>query len=145
MLIDPNEYIHRVNGIPLYYNGLTPIPYHPAFISFHPTPAASPPPYKNYGFLMSKFTSPQNTPLTLTPPISPVPEPQLRRGSVIMKVENCQIFPTNEVTESPIISVEHCCKWQNCYKQVDFLITKLSFNESTSTKKKVFYVTHSFH
>ena len=122
MLIDTNEYIvHRVNGIPLYYNGLTFLN-HPSYYDFQPSPEASPP-YSNYDFLMSKITSHHvNSPLTLTPltpPISPLPEQQqqqARRSSVIMKVENCQIIPANEGNESQLVSVENVCRWENCYR-----------------------------
>lgn len=116
MLIDTNEYVHRVNGIPLYYNGLTPF-LHQAATSLYDyralsTPNASPP-YANYDFLMSKIAS-QNSPLTLTPPISPLPfkEQQSRRSSVIMKVENCQIVPAIDVEQTE----EHICRWQHCYR-----------------------------
>jgi hypothetical protein len=114
-----DENIHRVNGAPLYY-GLTPIthqylPFTPICIYDYHAPDSSPP-YTNFDFLMSKITSqhPVHSPLTLTPPISPLPLPeQTKRSSVIMKVENCQIIPTNDDDESRL---EHVCRWENCYK-----------------------------
>lgn len=129
MRFDTVEYIHRVNGTPLYYNGLTPFldyhRYHPVpnlFVDLqgHSLPETSPeasPPYTQNDVLMSKIT-PQNSPLTLTPPISPLPviEQQTRRGSVIMKVENCQIIPAQEGNESQLINIEHVCRWVGCYR-----------------------------
>lgn len=102
MLIDANDYICRVNGAPLYYNGLR---HHPVYSS------PDTPPYTNYDFLMSKLAA--HTPLPLTPPISPLPvsEQQTIRGSVIMKVENCQIVPAGEGNVE-----QHVCRWENCYR-----------------------------
>jgi hypothetical protein len=114
MLIDNREHIHRVNGIPLYYNGLIHQP-----TAFYEFLAPSSPPYTNYDLLMSmsKF-GPQSSSLTLTPPISPLPvadtQPQQqspRRGSVIMKVENCQIMPAKAASAD-----QHICRWESCYR-----------------------------
>lgn len=121
MKIDVNEYIHRVNGIPLYYNGVAFVDYHrpPAptlYDAFHTqsTPDASPP-YASYDFLMSKI-APHHTQLTLTPPVSPITTEPARRGSVIMKVENCQVIRTSESSDSQPVSVENVCRWNNCYR-----------------------------
>lgn len=123
MKIDVNEYIHRVNGIPLYYNGVAFVDYHrppipTLYDAFHTqtTPDASPP-YASYEFLMSKI-APHHSPLTLTPPISPLPEPPARRGSVIMKVENCQVIhaTTLRSSESQVVKIENVCRWENCYR-----------------------------
>lgn len=117
MLIDTNtDYVQRVNGVPLYY-------YYSGVSYYHPY--ATPPPYDTKTSLMtSKIIPPESclSPITLTPPLSPnlnlgtstnvVSGDQSRRGSVIMKVENCQIIPANERQ----ISVEHVCRWENCYK-----------------------------
>lgn len=116
MLIHTNEYIHRVNGIPLYYNGLAPFLHHPSatYFDYHvlSTPNASPP-YTNYDPLMSKAASQNSLPLTLTPPISPLPlsEGQTRRESVIMKVKNCQIFPAKDANHD-----QHICRWEHCFR-----------------------------
>ena len=114
MLINTNEYIHRVNGIPLYYNGLAPFIHTVTHYEYHAlsTPNASPP-YTSYDFLMSKAASQNPLPLTLTPPISPVPlaDEQTRRESVIMKVENCQIIPAKESIDD-----QHICRWEECFR-----------------------------
>jgi hypothetical protein len=56
--------------------------------------------------------------ITLTPPLSPfnssnAGDQSRRRGSVIMKVENCQITPANDNQQ---ISIDHVCRWENCYR-----------------------------
>lgn len=124
-----NENVHRVNGIPLYYNALGPFVHHASSLyDYHTlsTPYASPP-YTKYDFLMSKITS-QNSPLTLTPPISPLPvkQQESRRGSVIMKVENCQIVPVIDVDLN-----EHVCRWTNCYRW-EFWLFKKPWSSLTS-------------
>lgn len=117
MLIDTNEYVHRVNGIPLYYNGLGSLVHHavPSLYDCYAlsTPNTSPL-HTSYDFLMSKIAS-QNLPPTLTPPISPQPmkDQQSRRSSVIMKVENCQIVPASEFEQQ---TTEHVCRWKHCYR-----------------------------
>jgi hypothetical protein len=112
MVIETEDYIQSINGVPLYYyySGL---PYHPY----------ATPPYETSKTLLmtSKIIPPSLSPITLTPPLSPNLSlgtstnvgDQSRRGSVIMKVENCQILPANE---TQIISIEHVCRWENCYK-----------------------------
>lgn len=117
MLIE-NEFVHRVNGIPLYYivdrssqvlHQCTATKY-----DFHVQASiTATPPYTPHDFLMSKV-APTNSPFTLTPPISPLPEKEqfTRRESVIMKVENCQIITANEGSNSLL----HVCRWENCYR-----------------------------
>lgn len=111
-MFDSTEYIHRVNGIPLYYNGLrTPYLHHSGILLYdnHLLSPDSSPPYSNYDFLMSKIASP----LTLTPPLSPTSEIPLdttKRESVIMRVENRQVIPATEDI------IEHVCRWENCYR-----------------------------
>lgn len=125
LIMDSNEYLHRVNGVPLYYNGLTPFLHHQAspFYEYQTlSPPNASPPYTQYDFLMSKITS-RNSPLTLTPPNSPLPaglvvnDQQSRRSSVIMKVENCKIVPAIEVNGDQQL---HVCHWngntENCYR-----------------------------
>lgn len=117
MLINTTEYIHRVNGIPLYYSGLAPFLHHPSatFYDYHAlaTPQVSPS-YTNNDFLMSKAAPQNSLPITLTPPISPLPlslsEEQTRRESVIMKVENFQIIPAKTRSDQQI------CRWENCFR-----------------------------
>lgn len=105
MLFESNA-IHRVNGAPLYYHELKSLQAAPYEYLPQSTPDASPP-YTNYDFLMSKLST-QLSPLTLTPPISPSPQSERQiRGSVIMKVENCQIIPAND---------QQVCRWENCYR-----------------------------
>lgn len=105
MLIDTSAYLHRVNGIPLFYTQ-----YYQPFAT---------PPYSHDSSMTSKIVRTESiSPITLTPPLSPnnlnlhttISGDQLCRNSVIMKVENFQIKPANE------ISVDHVCRWENCYK-----------------------------
>lgn len=126
MIIDTNtDYIHRVNGIPLFYNpsgsnssgSFNSLPLY----SLYATP--SPP----CDFIMtSENTQESLSPpliITLTPPLSPSSstvcgsnnnDQSQRRGSVIMKVENCQITPCANDTQQ--ISIDHVCRWENCYR-----------------------------
>lgn len=106
MLFEPKDYVRRVNGVPLYYNGLTTTLYPSAHFEYQPQSPS--PPYTNYDVLMSKLPA-RTSPLMLTPPISPLPEQQTRRDSVIMKVENCQVIPATD-------SEQHVCRWENCYR-----------------------------
>lgn len=108
MLFEPKDYVRRVNGVPLYYNGLTTTLYPSAHFEYQPQSPS--PPYTNYDVLMSKLPA-RTSPLMLTPPISPLPEQQTRRDSVIMKVENCQVIPATD-------SEQHVCRWENCYRWV---------------------------
>lgn len=115
MVIDTEDYIQSINGVPLYY-------YYSGLPYYHPPPYATPPYETSKTLLMtSKIIPPSLSPITaLTPPLSPNlslgtstnVSDQSRRGSVIMKVENCQILPANETQ----ISIEHVCRWENCYK-----------------------------
>lgn len=108
MLFEPKDYVHRVNGVPLYYNGLTTTLYPSAHFEYQPQSPS--PPYTSYDVLMSKLPA-RTSPLMLTPPISPLPEQQSRRDSVIMKVENCQVIPAAGGN-----SEQHVCRWENCYR-----------------------------
>lgn len=130
MLIDASQdYIYRVNGIPLYYSSST-IPVNTYFKEFCTIPQYSPyatpsPPCDTS--MTSKIIPSQHNSLspppliTLTPPLSPfntsnaitTSSNQSRRGSVIMKVENCQITPANDNQQ---ISIDHVCRWENCYR-----------------------------
>lgn len=126
MLIDTSQdYLCRVNGIPLYYSqtntflkGFSPISQY--------SPYATPSPPCDTSMTSKIVPSPRNlspSPLiTLTPPLSPFNssnatttggDQSRRRSSVIMKVENCQITPANENQQ---ISIDHVCRWENCYR-----------------------------
>lgn len=118
MLFETRDFVHRVYGVPLYYN---------EYSSFHqqPSPEYSPP----YDFMMAKLST-QISPLTLTPPISPISpsvEQQSRRSSVIMKVENCQIMPAIDDNSEPT----HVCRWESCYRWVLQLSRLITSNNGT--------------
>jgi hypothetical protein len=107
MLIESNEHILRVNGVPLFYKGI-PSPIQP-FTEFSSKPSHL---YGNYDFLMSHVGAPHSS-IALTPPISPMPvnESQTMRSSVIMKVENCLILSTKSGEDDKLV-----CRWENCYR-----------------------------
>lgn len=124
MIIDSNiEYIHRVNGIPLFYNpnGSNSGDSFNSYTLYATTP--SPP----CDFMMTSKITPQSLSppliMTLTPPLSPTSstvgasknDQSQRRSSVIMKVENCQITPCANETQQPI-SIDHVCRWVGCYR-----------------------------
>lgn len=126
MLIDTSqEYVCRVNGVPLFYNITSNYKssYHQDIYRTYATPS---PPYDS--LMSSKIDSPPQTLsspslITLTPPLSPFnssnastagTDQSRRRDSVIMKVENCQITPANDTKQS--ISIDHVCRWENCYR-----------------------------
>ncbi|XP_070491298.1 zinc finger protein GLIS2 homolog isoform X2 [Chironomus tepperi] len=114
---------------------------------YHPPPYATPPHETSKTLLMtSKIIPPSLSPITLTPPLSPNLNlgtttnvgDQSRRGSVIMKVENCQILPANETQ----ISIEHVCRWENCYKFFDSLeklANHVSIMHSTVAPDNLYY------
>lgn len=117
MLIDAtdSDYIHRVNGVPLFYSGLDTRNHSHATL-----------PYNDL-LMASKFVRTESENLlsiTLTPPLSPnsnfasayQPLSTSRRASVIMKVENFQIVPINESQPINMIAIDHVCRWENCYK-----------------------------
>lgn len=127
MLTEVN-YIDRISGISLYYNGLgsyyqqknsKSILKASASHYFHPVT----PPYSNgYDFLMpiseeyQKFyaiepTTPPQSPVELSHEIPKTSE-TLQRTSVIMKVENSQVKPVRDVEPAEDI----VCKWINCYR-----------------------------
>lgn len=127
MIMDSkSDYIHRVNGIPLFYNpssGGFRTSISPYLLYATPSPPCD--------FTMtSEITqqSPQSLSppliITLTPPLSPSSstvgssnnDQSQRRGSVIMKVENCQITPCANDTQTQQISIDHVCRWENCYR-----------------------------
>lgn len=129
MLIDTSQdYACRVNGIPLYYSTSyvpTTNTYRKDFcpISSY-SPYATPSPPCDILMTSKVVPSPRNLSpplITLTPPLSPFnssnaspagDDQSRRRGSVIMKVENCQITPANDSQ----ISIDHVCRWENCYR-----------------------------
>ncbi|KAG5676979.1 hypothetical protein PVAND_006770 [Polypedilum vanderplanki] len=135
MLIDTSEYIHRVNGVPLFY-------YQPY----------ATPPYCDT-LMTSKIVPPSTESLSsltpLTPPLSPnLNSPQFatngnqsRRGSVIMKVENCQIIPANESPPN-LINIDHVCRWENCYKYfntLEKLANHVSIMHSAAATDNLYY------
>lgn len=128
MLIDTSQdYIYRVNGIPLYYNSSTQNTFLKGFspVSRY-SPYATPSPPCDTSMTSKIIPSPRNLSppplITLTPPLSPFSssnatttggDQSRRRSSVIMKVENCQITPANDNQQ---ISIDHVCRWENCYR-----------------------------
>lgn len=118
MLIENTEYLHRVNGIPLYYStsrrsSLTPY-------TIYATPS---PPLFDFSMSSKNISLPPDPINTLTPPLSPysssmvVCNDKRRRDSVIMKVENCQITPAAPPpNENQQINIQHVCRWENCYR-----------------------------
>ena len=125
MIIDSNaDYIHRVNGIPLFYNPKGSNSGDSFNLNLPYTLYASTPSPPCDFMMTSKITQSLSPPLiTLTPPLSPTSstaggsknDQSQRRSSVIMKVENCQITPCANETQQQI-SIDHVCRWENCYR-----------------------------
>lgn len=109
------NYIDRINGVPLYYNGLN--SYHHISASHSPFSAGTF--TGSYYPISQSFTNNYDILMQglITPPLSPpsdkttVPENN-QRTSVIMKVENSQIRPAKIEDNSE----EFICKWVGCFR-----------------------------
>lgn len=130
MLTEVN-YIDRLNGISLYYNGLN--SYYQQQVCKNSSISAGAagsscyypitPPYTNgYDYLMpisedyQKFYAPESPPQSPTNQCNEKPkspETTTQRTSVIMKVENSQVKPIKDLDN---VAEEIVCKWINCYR-----------------------------
>jgi hypothetical protein len=115
MLIEMENY-YRISN-PSYYNyGVieSQQQFYTPYYNLSSSPDATNLSYDSTSSSMDSLYSSSNSSSSATT-INYEEEKGFRRVSVIVKAENCRV-KTSSQEERRVISIEHVCRWENCYR-----------------------------